>query len=160
MYLYERHYCPSTWAKNKPVKKKTNFTAKVYNWHDGTFKKVKFKDVEHITCRKGYWRKANEIHRFFVDKCADGVDDCREVVVETEVLKELRDICEQLLKLKGKAFEQKAQELLPTQDGFFFGGTQYDKWYRWDLRQTLKIIKGLNLDNDDYNVDYIYRASW
>ena len=159
MYLYERHYCPSSWAKNKRDTKKTNFTTKVYDWN-GNSKKVKFKDVEYIICRKGYWRKANQIHKFFIDKCADGVDDCRDVYVEDRFLKDLRDICTELLKLKGKKFVQKAQELLPTTDGFFFGGTEYNKWYRRDLRQTIKIINGLNLDSYDYNVDYIYRASW
>ena len=24
----------------------------------------------------GYWRKANHIHKWFVDTCANGVDDC------------------------------------------------------------------------------------
>ena len=31
-----------------------------------------------------------------------------------------------------------AEELLPTQSGFFFGGTAYDEWYVQDLELTIK----------------------
>ena len=38
-----------------------------------------------------YWRKANAIHKFFVDNAANGVDDCQPVQVTIEVLKDLVD---------------------------------------------------------------------
>ena len=158
MYLYERTYCPPSY---KGKRKATNFTTKV-RWYDGTEKKVKFKDVVYITCRKGYWRKANAIHNFFLERCSRGLDEenCngRDLAVYPEQLKELLGICEELLKLKGKAFKKRASELLPTAEGFFWGSTGYDKWYRQDLKETVKIIKSLNMD--DNLVDIIYNADW
>ena len=41
-----------------------------------------------------YWRKANAIHKFFVDNAANGVDDCQPVQVTIDVLKDLVDRCE------------------------------------------------------------------
>ena len=36
-----------------------------------------------------YWRKSNAIHKWFVDNCQGGVDDCREYMVSVEQLKNL-----------------------------------------------------------------------
>ena len=46
-----------------------------------------------------YWRKANQIHRWFVEEVAGGEDDCREVDVGIDTLKKLRRRCMTLLKL-------------------------------------------------------------
>ena len=32
----------------------------------------------------GYWRKANHIHKWFVDNCGDGVDECQDMRVSKE----------------------------------------------------------------------------
>ena len=166
MYLYERTFCPNVY-RSKGKNYQTNFTTKMWNYGEKPeCEKRKFNDVAFITCRKGYWRKANAINRFFLDKCGRGLPDDdlngRDLFVRDEYLVELRDICFELLKLKGKKFKVKAQELLPTADGFFWGSTVYDKWYRDDLKRTIKIINKLNLDKtkDDWHIDYIYNADW
>ena len=45
-----------------------------------------------------------------------------------------------------------AKELLPTQSGFFFSSTDYDKWYFSDVkdarRQMKKLLRGFNEDTD------------
>jgi len=41
----------------------------------------------------GYWRKVNSVHGWFVRELADGVDECQEIPVPFEKLKELRDNC-------------------------------------------------------------------
>ena len=97
-----------------------------------------------------YWRKANEIHRWFVENCADGVDDCQPVYVDGSQLKLLLDMCKEVLE-----DHSKAEEVLPTQSGFFFGSTEYDEWYFKDLEKTVKMLEGLDFDGD-----YIYEASW
>lgn len=68
------------------------------------------------------------------------------------MLKELLRRCKAVL-----ANHSKAVELLPTQSGFFFGGTEYDQWYFSDLEQTVKIIEPLIKDDEN---EYSYRASW
>lgn len=45
-----------------------------------------------------YWRKANTIHKWFVDNCADGEDNCQPAYVEIEQLRELKALCEKVLK--------------------------------------------------------------
>ena len=103
----------------------------------------------------GYWRKANAIHKYFVDKCANGKDDCEEVYVYQENFEELMSICNQLLESKDTEL---AMKLLPTASGFFFGGVEYDEWYFKDLEHTRDILKKVLADKHDF--DYIYRASW
>jgi hypothetical protein len=52
----------------------------------------------------------------------------------------------------------KAEQLLSTQSGFFFGGTEYDEWYFNDIDNTIKILEdALSDENAD---DFTYRASW
>ena len=103
----------------------------------------------------GYWRKANAIHKYFVDKCADGKDDCEEVYVSQENFEELMSICNQLLESKDTEL---AMKLLPTASGFFFGGVGYDEWYFKDLEHTRDILEKVLADKRDF--DYIYQASW
>lgn len=132
----------------------------------------------------GYWRKANHIHRWFVENCQDGVDECQLAWVGREKLEELRTTCQEVLKgiemekgqvvshftiNDGKRVDHTvegqvvvdasvAEELLPTQEGFFFGGTQYDEWYVDDLKNTVEIIdKVLKMPQD---WDFYYRSSW
>lgn len=106
----------------------------------------------------GYWRKANQVHSFFVRKCGDGVDECQEIYVDEDQLKELKENCEYVLQNKDRA-----SEVLPTQSGFFFGSTSYDEYYYEDIRHTLDVVnKALALIENDKNGNYdiIYQASW
>ena len=108
-----------------------------------------------VSVEIGYWRKANAIHRWFVDNLQDGEDDCRETPVTLGALQKLLDTVNEVL-----ADTSKAEELLPTQSGFFFGSTQYDKWYQDDLIHTKNIIQGI-LDNKSLqDWDFYYSSSW
>lgn len=112
-----------------------------------------------------YWRKANAIHKFFVDNAAHGVDDCQPVQVTIEVLKDLVDRCETILQGevddKGALIDPKtAMELLPSQSGFFFGSTDYDDWYIEDLKETVKALKPIVEHAELYTDPIIYEASW
>jgi len=198
-----------------------------------------------------YLRKANQIHKYFVDKFADGNDDCKPIYIELDDLKELKAICEQIIKesslavniLKGgwgsifqkkdkkvklgkpdyeektfrpleekclselkagdcyfanegntlryieeiedkgdevriayqelylgKEIEDKslAEKLLPTQEGFFFGSTDYDEWYLADLKSYIEQVDEIIKDHQaligsgvkDWDIDYYYQASW
>ena len=100
-----------------------------------------------------YWRKANAIHAYFVDKCGNGEDNCQRISVPYEDLKELGDRCHRILK-----DHSLAEELLPTRSGFFFGSTEYDDYYFEDLKATAEMID--KLKPDDYETDYWYQASW
>ena len=102
----------------------------------------------------GYWRKVNQIHNWFIKECADGVDECQPIRVSLGKLLELRAMVEETLENKDKA-----TEYLPTTEGFFFGGTEYDDYYWHGLERTKLILdKAISLPEDEF--DFIYQASW
>lgn len=111
-----------------------------------------------IDYQVGYWRKANAIHNWFVENCAEGVDNCRDVYVSQEDAEELLNTCNKVL-----ADHSLAKGELPTQKGFFFGSTDYDEWYYEDVEYTKHILeKVLDFLNSDKGKNYriIYCASW
>lgn len=117
-------------------------------------------DTEHqygymgIMNQVGYWRKANAIHQWFVDKVQDCEDDCDyHNEVTKEDLEDLLDICQRVLD-----DHSLADELLPTQSGFFFGGTEYDEYYFEDIENTISIIKNV-LETTDFDKEMIYYVS-
>lgn len=112
--------------------------------------------VTGITYRAMYWRKANAIHKWFVDNVQDGVDNCDSYVVEKEHLQALRDTCQQVLDNK-----EKAGELLPPSAGFFFGTTEITDYYFDDLRDTVEgLDKALELVQRDRWTTFTYQSSW
>ena len=109
--------------------------------------------VKEVQIEAGYWRKANAIHKWFVDNVQGGTDDCGNYYVSRDQLQELKKLCEKVL-----AFRHLAVECLPAQSGFFFGSTDYDDWYFQVLEVTIKIIDDcLSLPN---SWDFEYRSSW
>lgn len=107
-----------------------------------------------VSVEVGYWRKANAIHKWFVDNCQDGIDDCRNAYVSASQLEELRGICERVL-----SDHTLAEELLPSESGFFFGSTEYDEYYYNDLKYTVELINRV-LDKYGDNYSYVYQSSW
>lgn len=100
-----------------------------------------------------YWRKANAIHQWFVEECGDGVDECQEMYVDKDKLKELLELCERVLENKNQA-----SELLPTQSGFFFGSLEYDEGYFQNIEYTKNTL--INIINNPHIRHVYYQASW
>jgi hypothetical protein len=115
-------------------------------------KPIKFdlSKVVYITEEVTSWRKANQIHKWFVDNIQNGDDDCKEYCFDGEKLKELRNKCEWVLKNK-----ELAMKLLPPMEGFFFGSYELDECYFEDLKHTVEVLKDL-----DPNAEYCYHSSW
>ena len=164
------------------------------------------------TTNVGYWRKANQIHRWFVENLGGGTDDCTEIPVSLDDIKGLRDICLGLIgKLDGMKLTVPDKQIktwrklykgnlrkfkssitisqdnldllrsltdlwelqpegrdicantLPTQDGFFFGSTNYGGSYIADIANTILMLNRVISRDEgekDYNVSFTYRASW
>jgi len=115
-------------------------------WGDST-------PVKEVQIECGYWRKANHIHKWFVDNVQGGEDDCGRYYVSREQLTELRDLCQRVLD-----FRHLANELLPRQQGFFFGGDEYDEWYFKDIEGTIKVIDQCLMLPEQW--DFEYHSSW
>jgi hypothetical protein len=170
MYLKKKIYVGANYDHRK-------ITGKITIKQDGRPINVNFKRVSEITENVGYWRKANHIHKWFVENCQDGEDDCREAFVSREQLKELLETCKKVMKtnptkitkitkkskkvnvtVKGET-DETAEDLLPTQSGFFFGGTEIGEYYYDTIEDTIKIIEDLLKElNDDDSV--YYQSSW
>ena len=103
----------------------------------------------------GYWRKANAIHKWFVDNCQDGIDECQSTFVSVEKLEELLELVNRVL-----ADPKLAPELLPTGSGFFFGSTEYGEYYIDDLQYTKELIEKVLNDESLNNYDFFYQSSW
>ena len=100
----------------------------------------------------GYWRKANQIHNWFVENIQDGIDNCATYVVFRENLEELKSLCEEIV-----VNQEKAEELLPVRSGFFFGSTEYDEFYMHNIQNTLEIIDYALKSDYDF---FVYSSSW
>jgi len=153
MYLKENNYISTYLGREKVFK--FEVIVKSYDKNGEVLKTTEQVCVEpasglELNIPVGYWRKANAIHKWFVDNCGDGIDNCQKMYVNYEKLSELKKICEDVL-----ADRNKASELLPTTEGFFFGSTEYDEDYFNDVRDTIDIINKCS-DGKSYE----YEASW
>lgn len=109
--------------------------------------------VGSVSIRVGYWRKANAIHKWFVDNVQNGVDNCAPHYVPRYKLNDLLDACENVKKDRNLA-----PVLLPSTSGFFFGSTDYDDWYFNCIDDTIKTINEALKLSDDYTFEY--QSSW
>jgi len=150
MYL-TRHTYTKNWDYT-PEDKKLEISIKQNGKEFGIIDPRK---ITYIIEEVGYWRKANQIHRFFVERCQDGVDDCKEYYVPIETLEELFGLCKRVLKNPSKA-----EELLPVQEGFFFGSTAYDSYYFENIKYTINVIESILNHKRSEMQFYYYESSW
>ena len=134
--------------------------------HEFTIKKggkvrkdIDKKKISSIVEEAAYWRKANQIHRWFVENVQEGVDDCREYYVSFEQLEKLLSICETVLAAKNDTL---SASLLPPMQGFFFGSYEFDDWYYENVSNTIDQLKEciINATVDNGSKDYYYSSSW
>lgn len=149
MILYRKAYVKN-YEHTKPEKRHEVTVSK----ERGTA--IKPERVAYITEDVAYWRKANQIHKWFVDTTQEGKDEGQESNVSRAQLLTLIDLCKQVL-----ADHALADKLLPTQSGFFFGSTEYDEYYFKDLEDTIAMLEPL-LDEtgNNWRYSFIYSASW
>ena len=112
------------------------------------------------------WRKANQIHKWFVDNVQEGNDNCQRHWVPESKLEELLEIINEILEIEDPIDRKaKAFHTLPTESGFFFGSEDYDDWYFEQLEDTKKVLDKLF----NYNAtaesghrfdNFYYQSSW
>jgi len=119
------------------------------------FPELKNRKVKQVEVEAIYWRKANAIHKWFVENVQAGVDDCGNYAVSRDKLQELLDTCYRVLSFRHLAVEQ-----LPPAEGFFFGSTEVDEWYWQDLEKTAAMIKGILEEFPAEHWEFEYHSSW
>ena len=108
-----------------------------------------------------YWRKANAIHKWFVENVQEGEDNCQRYYVTRENLEDLIKSCKKVLKNKdAKDKLQAALKELPPQSGFFFGSTEIDEDYWLDLESTINQIQLILETPTLKDFDFHYQSSW
>lgn len=153
MYLTKKTFVKQ-W-EHTPKEKRT--TIKVEGWLASSIGADRITNIEEEV---GYWRKANHIHQWFVNNVQHGEDDCGEYYVSLDDIKSLAKLC-----LAVREDNSLAEDLLPVQSGFFFGSTNYDKWYYDSIDYTLELLRGLEreLELDEQEgvpSSLYYQASW
>jgi hypothetical protein len=114
--------------------------------------KTPFCALNGVDLRVGYWRKANQIHGWFVDNCAGGEDDCKPMLVPQTKIQKLHDLCVE-------ALEKRTDMLLPSREGFFFGPSSADDpEYYYEMLEYTRDVMAHALANPKN--DYYYEASW
>jgi len=147
MYLSKK-----TYVKNWDFMKPEERTEVVITKGGKPVENIKASRVKYIEEEVGYWRKANQIHRWFVDNVQNGEDDCGDYWVSGDKLKELLELCK-----KVDADNSLAEDLLPSASGFFFGSVGYDEWYFEQIKNTIKILEEALEDDGE---GFYYNSSW
>lgn len=181
MFLKKKHYVGAQWEHRK-------VTGKIEVQINGKPLNINFNNVTNIEEEVAYWRKANHIHNWFVQNVQNGVDNCGEYYVSVEDVKQLLSDCkavvESLEKSRMKDVEvtvgfskdgditedipvftdvDVAEELLPSTSGFFFGSTDYDRYYLDQTKYTIEVLESIlnDLDSEGYlPYDIYYSSSW
>jgi hypothetical protein len=103
-----------------------------------------------------YWRKANQIHGWFINNVKDGelYDNNEYLPVSEEELKLLLTTIKVTLRSSVLHHYSLAEERIPPMQGFFFG-------YYWkELKDTEMTIERILKDTDFDNEEVVYYASW
>lgn len=160
MYLYKKMYIGAN-HYHRGIKGSVNITQKNSDGELVEFP-IRFNRLSEVKEQVGYWRKANAIHAWFVEKVQNGKDDCEDYIVSEEKLRELLETVKFTLNERDNDV---ASTVLPPKSGFFFGSTDIDEWYWKDLEYTRDTIESLlkEIEEDEkigcYS-DIEYRSSW
>ena len=126
------------------------------------------KEIEEGTPEEvGYFRKVNFLMEFF-----NYEGNCEYKEITKGEIEELVDRCREVAKITPYKVEvdtekrcysdediEKANALLPTQSGFFFGSTDYDEWYFNDVKEVLNWALGIR-DTFDWENDVLLMYCW
>ena len=165
MYLHREFYIYDWGKKSAPEK-----TISVVSG-ESTFPKVDPAKVSGVREKVAYWRKFNALHGWFVDRCADGVDDCRQIYVSIEDFEELLQTLREAREILDKAdvtvsevpdwngnmqkyiIYHCADELdgvFEPRIGFFFGSDEIDTYFSDELNRTIELVENILSEREEW----------
>ena len=101
-----------------------------------------------------YWRKANQIHEWFVKNVQNNNDDCGLYEVSIDQIKKLLDEVNFTLATKNTAG-------LPPAGGVFFGSSVVDDFYWENVTDTQRYLKEMIEDYEaNSQTKFYYTSSW
>ena len=152
-YLYARNYLSGgDW---QPQEKQDAYALISDALGAGSFENKEYPSIT-VEVKVGYWRKANQIHQWFVDNVQEGEDNCAEYHVSREHLEELLNLCREVKAYKDT---EVAKELLPPSVGFFFGSYDIDDWYWEQIDDSIEQLERV-LTKVPEGWSFAYMSSW
>jgi hypothetical protein len=144
--------------------------------------KIKTNRISYITEEVAQWRKANQIHGWFVENTEELVPNIRYYVTRTDLevlLITCKTVLEHINKSEVVTVKEEAgfkggetfyvdkqvydddtiENILPPMDGFFFGSQNVDDWYKQNIIYTIEMLEQ-ELQEEDNGAEYEYYASW
>lgn len=182
MYLYKKSYVKN-WEHN-PADQKHSVSVTLGG---SPRKDIKPERICFIEEEVAYWRKFNALHKYFVDNLGGGHDDCQEIYVGINDLKDLLEVLNQVKEIlnnsekvinttvgwKGEpveyetyACDDEINDIFPPTEGFFFGSTDIDKYFKRNVEDTIEVVTALiseyeeSIDTPGVSFSFYYRASW
>lgn len=150
MYLYRRTYVENWDCMSEKDRWKITMERPETHYRQANIDVDKIAYVEE---KIAYWRKAYQIHSWFVEHVQGGVDECQTgPAFGVSTLKELVDVCKD-------ALESRDPTLLEPESGFFFGSTDIDEWYWEGLRETISMLEPYTSEEDE-DSEFLYHSSW
>jgi hypothetical protein len=138
MYLSKKHYVQN-WEHNGPENHNTITIKRGGKKHPY----INPTKITYITEQVAYWRKANQIHDWFVKHVQDGVDECQESPVTLLQLQELYDACV-LVRDNSK-----------LKEGNIKNGSSFTKNDEGELVEVPNIIKGKVIEDPSVAQDLL-----
>lgn len=118
-------------------------------------------DLRYVTAERndtedvGYMRKHNHLLPYF-----NYADDCSDKFVSKTEVEAFIDDAKTVLSHRGEEDAQEvADDLIPTESGFFFGSTEYDDYYYACLEEDIRIFEEI-LEDFDFNNDILIMHCW
>ena len=115
---------------------------------DPELEKIFLEDNDHEV---GYFRKFNALLNW-VSTHVKNVENCEEVLLTREHLETLKATLQNLN-------QDNCHELLPTQDGFFFGSLEYDDNYWEDVNELRPLLDNL-LTETNFESERLFFWAW
>ena len=143
---------------------------------------IKPERVSYVEEQLMYWRKANQIHGWFTTNTKEIVPDVKYSVTKTD-LEVLLETCKKVIETLEKSPKKTkkvvggwkngeeymvdvetydsdvVEDILPPTQGFFFGSSEIDEWYKEDIMNTIKFLEE-ELPNSKDDDEFEYYASW
>lgn len=119
---------------------------------------------ENESVELAYFRKVNFLVNFMEQYGFNAdTDNCKYFPLTKEIVQDLYDRCKEVImahlecnrgvEFNDVKFEKKANELLPTCDGFLFGSLSYDDWYYENIKDVKKEMKKILTAFDKLKTD-------
>jgi hypothetical protein len=178
MYLSKKTYVKQ-WSHNKPEEQ---FEVSVKQGGK-PYGSIEPNRVSYVTEELMYWRKANQIHGWFVNNTQEVVEEIKYIVTK-EDLDNLLETCHKVLGILEKAGKtavsistgwsngekimedvevydcmEEIEDLLPPTRGFFYGSDELGEWYKDSILETVSFLESELPKCTEYD-EFEYYASW